>query len=121
MMKKIVLSFLLLFAIPSYGLEWVGPYTIKEVWSWANDGYGLTSIVIKEKDQLNTGCKVTDSTGLFSLWQGSMNLYNSNFLSTLFYADSQEKKIMIWLDNSCSSWAGKRFFGVKVLKEESEK
>lgn len=98
--------------------EWKGPFTIKEVNHRAENSLALITVAVDEINLINSGCSISDQEGFVSYWAGSTDGYHSQWNSMLMAAQAQGKKVMLFIDgNTCSTWAGAKFYGVKILTE----
>ncbi|MEZ5525275.1 MAG: hypothetical protein R3E62_10010 [Pseudomonadales bacterium] len=115
----VFLALFLFLSSPAYAaFEWKGPFTIKEITHRAENSLAVLTVAVDEINLISSGCPISDQEGFVSYWASTTNGYHSQWNSMLMASQAQGKKVMLFIDSStCSTWAGARFFGVKILPE----
>lgn len=103
----------------AFSADWVGPFTIKSISSSA-EGSSSSSSFYRLRVEVNeapqTGCAVTDGSGVFVYYSSTANSWGQHWMSLLMSAEAQGKKIMFYEKGTCSS-IGLRFNGIQVVAD----
>ncbi|WP_263078643.1 hypothetical protein [Endozoicomonas sp. Mp262] len=96
--------------------SWEGPFTIKKVSAFMEDGMHIVSVTTN--DVINSSCTIADKKKVAGYWSTALSFQHTQGLSVLLSAQAQNKPVMLYVDlKRCENKFATPFYGVEVASE----